>query len=100
MIFEFHGFRNIINEVKKACPGEHILAYVGGLHMKGSREGKEVCTFSDSELDELSGVIKEEGIEAVYTGHCTGEEGYRKLKERLNGTLCRLSTGIEVVISG
>ncbi len=88
------GVKNIINEVKKVCNNKRIYAYVGGLHMKGTINGEEVCTFSDSEIDSLCSVIINENITYIYTGHCTGICGFNKLKERLGNRLYHLTTGL------
>lgn len=92
------GVANIINEVKEACGNNNIYAYIGGLHMKGKIDGKEVCMFSDEEIDTLCGVIEREGIGVVYTGHCTGEPGFEKLKKRMGDRVQKLTTGLQFFI--
>lgn len=92
------GVENIIREAKKICNGKNVYAYIGGLHMKGKKNGEEICTFAEGEIDELCDVIKNEGILFVYTGHCTGKPGYNKLKERLNDVIYPLSTGMSFEI--
>lgn len=89
------GVKNIVSEVKSACPNKSIFAYIGGLHIKGTRNGAEYCTLSDEELDELCSFIADEGIEYVYTGHCTGSAGLAEIQKRLGTAKVRaLSTGI------
>lgn len=88
------GAGNIIREAKEACGGRPVYAYVGGLHMKGKKNGQEICAFSDEELDGLCRVIRNEHITHVYTGHCTGMPGLKKLKERLGDTAHALTTGM------
>ncbi len=92
------GVANIIREVKEACGDKKIYAYVGGLHMKGRVNGEDICTFSNEELDTLCDVILKEGIEGVYTGHCTGLPGLEKLKNRLGDRVKPLITGAEYTI--
>ncbi len=89
------GVRNIIREVREACDGKRVYAYVGGLHMKGKRHGEDICTFSEEEVDALCEVIKAEGVRYVYTGHCTGLPGLAKLRERLGDTVRGLTTGLK-----
>ncbi|MCD8039585.1 MAG: hypothetical protein LUE96_10950 [Lachnospiraceae bacterium] len=36
------GAANIIREVREACGQKLVYAYVGGLHMKGKKAGKEI----------------------------------------------------------
>lgn len=90
------GVKNIVEEVKKAFPKRKVYAFCGGLHMKGTKNGVECCTFSQAEIDALVAYIKEEGIEKVYTGHCTGEPGFLLLKEQLGERLERLVTGKKI----
>lgn len=88
------GVRNIISEVKQVFPAKKIHAFVGGLHMKGRRDGEEICTFSEEEVKEMAEYLVMEGVEKVYTGHCTGEVAYEMLKKYLGNRLGKLKTGI------
>lgn len=94
------GVKNIILEVKQGLLSQGIekpiVAYVGGFHMKQMVNQQEICTFSEKELDELCEFLKEEKIEKIYTGHCTGEVGYGKLKERLPEMIFPMHTGMEI----
>ena len=38
--------------------------------------------------------LLEQGVERVYTGHCTGPAAFAVLKERLGDRLSPLSTGL------
>lgn len=55
----------------------------------------EDCIFSDDEITLLCDFIKKENIPHIYTGHCTGEIGFKKLKEHLGDRVQRLTTGLE-----
>lgn len=87
------GMENIVHEVKKVCDNKNVYAYVGGLHMKGTVNGEEICTFSEEELDKLCEFVRKENISHIYTGHCTGIVGYDKLKQRLGNKLGKLTSG-------
>lgn len=78
------GVQNIVREAREACGGKKVYAYVGGLHMKGTENGKEICTMPPKSLDKLCQFIKDEGITHIYTGHCTGLAGVEELKKRLD----------------
>ncbi len=88
------GMANIIAEAKSICDNKPVCAYIGGLHMKGKVEGVEVCTFSEEELDSLAGDIRNERIEKIYTGHCTGLPGLEKMQKRLGDKIVPLMTGL------
>lgn len=95
------GLQNIITEVKKALPGKKIYAYVGGLHMKGRKDGEEICTFTTEEVKALADAIRGEEIKILLTGHCTGEPGYELLEKHLEkGRLMRLCTGTVFELGG
>ncbi len=88
------GVQNIVEEVKRALPGQKIYAYVGGLHMKGRKEGEEICIYSEKEVKALAEYIQNAGIEVLLTGHCTGEPAIALLEKHLeDGQLMRLCTG-------
>ncbi len=91
-----HGtVANIIRETKEFFGDKPIYAYVGGLHMMGKTpEGKEVCAFTDDEIDALCDIIKTENISYLCTGHCTTLEGFDKVKERLGDVAIKLTTGL------
>ncbi len=88
------GAANIIREARAACGQKPVYAYVGGLHMKGVKNGSEICTFSPAEIDELCAAILQQGVEQIYTGHCTGAPGFEELQRRLGARVHRLITGL------
>lgn len=92
-----HGtVANIIRETKEFFGDKPIYAYVGGLHMLGKTpDGKEICSFTDFEVDELCDLIKKEKITYLCTGHCTTLDGYDKVKKRLGDTAVKLVTGLQ-----
>lgn len=83
------GPDNIINEIQATFPEKEIYAYIGGLHL--SKLSKE-------EVEDLADRIKDLGVEKIITGHCTGEEAYGILKEKLGERIEQLYTGMELEI--
>ena len=92
------GIRNIIEEVKAVFPEQKIYAFCGGLHMKGTKDGVEYCTFSKDEVKEIAEYLKQEGLNRLYTGHCTGAPGFALLKECMGEQVEDLYTGKEISI--
>lgn len=81
------GPDNIITEVLATFPEKEICAYVGGLHLyKSSKE----------EVKALADRIKETGIQKIITGHCTGDEAFTILKEKLGDIIEQMYTGMEM----
>ena len=81
------GADNIINEIKATYPDKKIKALIGGFHLFGKPK---------KEVKELANRIKDTGIEMVYTGHCTGQNSYKVLKEELGDMVQQLRVGLEI----
>lgn len=82
--------RGIVNIVTRA---EEILgrfpdAVVGGFHLRASSGNAE----NKSDIYGISEFLSETGAD-FYTGHCTGESAYKKMKEVLNEKLRKMETG-------
>lgn len=88
------GLIPILKEVRAALPGRPLLGFVGGLHMKGKKNGAEICTFSEEEIRKLVLDLGEQGLGTVYTGHCTGEPGFVLLRKFLGERVKKLTTGL------
>ena len=58
-----------------------VRAFFGGLHMKGKSGDKEICTFSESEIESIVKYLRDNNVERLYTGHCTGMVGYELIKK-------------------
>lgn len=92
------GLSNILREVQAYLPDKEIYAFFGGLHMKGMKNGEEICAFSEEEVKSLAKEVKEQGLRRLYTGHCTGGPGYLLLEKYLPEMLGKLSTGAVIEI--
>lgn len=79
------GADNIINEVAATYPDKRIKALVGGFHIYNK---------SKAEVRELARRIRLTGIEAVYTGHCTGKRSFNILKDELGEIVHQLYVGL------
>ena len=58
---------------------------VGGFHLHNK---------TDDYIRKLAHRMRETGVEEIYTGHCTGENGYRVLREELGGMAHHLHVGL------
>ena len=87
------GVQNIVREVQDAFPGRKVYAYLGGLHMKGKQDGKEICSFSLSEVETLVEFLEESGVKYLYTGHCTGSVALELLRIYGGEMVQTLTTG-------
>ncbi len=90
------GAKNIIREVSEVLPGKKMYAFIGGLHMKGKKDGKEISAFSEEEICELSKELAQLGLRILYTGHCTGKPAMELLKKYMGDQVRELYTGLSV----
>jgi len=79
----------IAAEVLKAFPGEHISAYLGGLHL---------FRLNDREVESVSARLAACGIDRVYTGHCTGQKAFGILRERFGEKIGQFHCGMQIDI--
>lgn len=91
------GILNIIDTVKKNFAGEHIKAVIGGFHYMGNPI-LNFSTLHNDELARIKHVFEKENIDYIYTGHCTGEKAYNKLKDTFGEKVRSLSTGVRIAI--
>ncbi len=85
------GIQNIIEEVKQSLPNQKIYAFIGGLHLKGKKDQKELCTFSKEEIKIICEYLIKENIQ-LYTGHCTGFIGFKMIKDIMDKKAHSLTT--------
>lgn len=79
------GADNIINEVMKAYPGKRIIAMIGGFHLFNK---------SDDYVRAFARRVGDTGVEAVYTGHCTGQKAWDIMHDELGDKVHALQTGL------
>lgn len=77
----------IADEVLKAFPGEHITAYIGGLHL---------FRLKDSEVETVADRLEEYGIDRIHTGHCTGQKAFEILKKHLGDKIEQFRCGMVI----
>lgn len=90
-----NGIKNIINTTKEVFPGKKISTVIGGFHLQSG-----TSTFAISkkqEVEDIAEWLVLEGIEYVYTGHCTGERGFKLMMPILTDKLKRIYTGMEII---
>ncbi len=92
------GIINIMEEVKQYFGHDNIYAFFGGLHMKGKKDDVEICTFSETEIEEMACYLKNVGIKKIYTGHCTGIVGFELIMKYLAKEAEYISTGRTIIL--
>jgi 7,8-dihydropterin-6-yl-methyl-4-(beta-D-ribofuranosyl)aminobenzene 5'-phosphate synthase len=90
------GIRNIVCSAEEAFPHMKIKTIIGGFHFQAGK----ISTFTakSEEIEETSRWIKSNGVEKVYTGHCTGKYGYQIMESILEDKIDQLYTGKKIVI--
>lgn len=91
------GIMNMIKTIKNTFSNEHIRAIIGGFHLMIMPSIDFSC-MKQEDIDVISNFIIAQDISKVYTGHCTGEKGYRRLKKILGDRVEYISTGTEIDI--
>lgn len=92
VIFTGCSSKGILNVIKTAHGKlkEKIYAVCGGMHFTG-----DILHELDYHLDKLHDF----GIKKIYTNHCTGIDGYLRIKTKLNASVHYAFTGYHFEIS-
>jgi 7,8-dihydropterin-6-yl-methyl-4-(beta-D-ribofuranosyl)aminobenzene 5'-phosphate synthase len=83
------GIMNIIEHAKKLIPGKKVKAVIGGFHLFRSTE---------EQLKETIDYFKENKIEKIITGHCTGLKGLFAFHIHFQKNLIPVKVGLTVEI--
>ncbi len=88
--------RNIVIRAKEVFPDEEIKNIIGGFHFQAG----EIASFTakKEEIEDTSLWIKSEGLEKIYTGHCTGKYGFEIMQSILNESVEQFYTGKHITI--
>lgn len=79
------GAYTILEEIKRAYPGQKIYAYIGGFHLHRK---------TPDYVRDFAKKVKATDISYICTGHCTGVESYEVLKEELGDVIHQLKVGL------
>ena len=90
------GLESIVDNIKKRL-NKPVYAYVGGLHMKSTKNHIETSSFTEEQIQNLC-IFIEKNIQYVLTGHCTGNVSYDLLKKYLKNRIDFLTTGKTIEI--
>ena len=90
------GLESIVDNIKKRL-NKPVYAYVGGLHMKSTKNHIETSSFTEEQIQNLC-IFIEKNIQYVLTGHCTGNVSYDLLKKYLKDHIDFLTTGKTIEI--
>ena len=90
------GLESIVDNIKKRL-NKPVYAYVGGLHMKSTKNHIETSSFTEEQIQNLCIFIKK-NIQYVLTGHCTGNVSYDLVKKYLKNRIDFLTTGKTIEI--
>jgi len=91
------GICNIIKEVKKALNGKNVYAVIGGFHLMGNL-GTSSCAYSKEEVIHIVKELEKQGVQQIYTGHCTGKPAFNIMKSASKGIVNYFSTGTTLEI--
>lgn len=90
------GIVNIVRGVKEQL-GRPVCTVFGGLHLFSAKADSGMNCTPEYALSVADALVSE-GVERIYTGHCTGQAAFALLKERLGDGLQALTTGLSVTL--
>ena len=83
------GILNMVKSVEDIYPNKTITTLVGGFHLQNNITQK--LGEPRERVMEIAKTLKK--IPHIYTGHCTGREGFKVLQEILKGQISEFHTG-------
>lgn len=89
-----NGILNLIETADGCFKGEKIKAVVGGFHLR-RHPFKTYFSGTRKDIEIIANALLKQGVDHIYTGHCTGQEAYDVLKEGLGDRLKPLYTGAQ-----
>jgi 7,8-dihydropterin-6-yl-methyl-4-(beta-D-ribofuranosyl)aminobenzene 5'-phosphate synthase len=92
-----NGILNMLASARRIFTDQPIKAVVGGFHL-ALQPGRPGIAGKPADIEFVADALLQAGVDAVYTGHCTGEEAYGILKGVMGDKLGRLHTGARIII--
>lgn len=89
-----NGIKNIICTAKDIFPDTEVNIIIGGFHLQSGSSG--VIQAKEEEIYDIAQFLMNENVKRIYTGHCTGTEGFNILKSILNDKIKRIYSGMEI----
>lgn len=77
----------IIKEIENTFKDKPIYAVIGGFHLFNASKD-EVEVFADR--------LKQSKVQKIYTGHCTGENSYKILKDKFGDKIEKFESGLVI----
>jgi 7,8-dihydropterin-6-yl-methyl-4-(beta-D-ribofuranosyl)aminobenzene 5'-phosphate synthase len=91
-----NGIRNIIYTAEEIFPTKKIKTIIGGFHFQAGKLTSVKA--KDEEILETANWLKSKGLEKVYTGHCTGSDGFKIMKTVLHEDLLPIYSGKKILL--
>ena len=92
-----NGILNMLACAKRIFTDRPIKAVVGGFHL-ALQPRRSGIAGKPADIESIADALLQAGVNAVFTGHCTGEQAYGILKGVLGDKLGRLTTGARITI--
>lgn len=83
----------IVEDILKRFPGQKVLALVGGLHLMSSGGVTTLGVAPDDVRRLTLRLVRELGVERIYTGHCTGSPAFALMQETAPNNVFPIHTG-------
>ncbi len=89
-----NGITNMLASHRDRFPHRPVKALLGGFHLADPFTGRMLEPEDD--VRALTEALEAFGVKAIFTGHCTGKEAFRLLRQKLGDTLQLFQTGQEL----
>ncbi len=83
------GISNVVRSASETYK-ENVYAVIGGFHM---------LKYDENDIGEAVGVLKELGVEKVYTGHCTGFKAEKVMSEVFKDNYHKIHSGFKFTLA-
>ena len=87
------GVADIVADILQRFPGQKVRAVVGGFHLMGPGGPATLGPEPDAVRALARRLTVELGVDAVYTGHCTGGPAFALLQEAAPGKVRAIRSG-------
>lgn len=92
-----NGILNMLASAKRVFTDQPIKAVAGGFHL-ALQPYRPGIAGKPADIESVADALLQAGVDAVYTGHCTGEEAYGIMKGVMGDKLGRLQAGARITV--
>lgn len=94
-----NGIINILKSAIDKTKMKNINLLLGGMHLSNIKiNEKSICDKNNEKMEKTIEELKKINIDKIYTNHCTGIDGFMKLKNSIKNKVFYSYTGTKIII--